>query len=100
MKPAATDSTLPVVGRVIAIAYPAADVLLLALVARLLVGAGVHNTAFRLLAGSLLVMLDGDVAFAILAQADAFTPNNVVNITWLLAHVLFGAAGLHPAMRA
>jgi diguanylate cyclase (GGDEF)-like protein len=100
MKPAATDSTLTVVGRIIAIAYPAADVLLLALVARLLVGAGVHNTSFRLLAGSLLVMLAGDVGFAVLAQADAFTPNNAINITWLLAYVLFGAAALHPSMAA
>jgi diguanylate cyclase (GGDEF)-like protein len=98
MKPAATDSTLTVVGRVISIAYPAADVLLLALLARLLVGAGVHNTAFRLLAGSLVVMLAGDLGFAVLAQADAFTPNNVINITWLLAYVLFGAAALHPSM--
>jgi diguanylate cyclase (GGDEF)-like protein len=100
MKPAATDSTLTVVGRVISIAYPAADVLLLALLARLLVGAGVHNTAFRLLAGSLVVMLVGDVGFAVLAQADAFTPNSVINITWLLAYVLFGAAALHPSMVA
>jgi diguanylate cyclase (GGDEF)-like protein len=100
MKSAATDSTLGIVGRAIAIAYPAADVLLLALVARLLVGAGVHNTAFRLLAGSLLVMLAGDVGFAVLAQADAFTPNNAINITWLLAYVLFGAAALHPSMAA
>ena len=74
--------------------------LLLALVARLLVGTGVHNTAFRLLAGSLLVMLAGDVGFAILAQADAFTSNNVINLTWLLAYVLFGAAALHPSMTA
>jgi diguanylate cyclase (GGDEF)-like protein len=100
MKPAATDSTLTLVGRLIAIAYPAADVLLLALVARLLVGAGVHNAAFRLLGGSLLVMLAGDVGFAVLAQADAFTPNNVINTTWLLAYVLFGAAALHPSMAA
>jgi diguanylate cyclase (GGDEF)-like protein len=100
MKPAATDSSLSMVGRIIAIAYPAADVLLLALVARLLVGAGVHNTAFRLLAGSLSVMLAGDVGFAVLAQADAFTPNNAINITWLLAYVLFGAAALHPSMTA
>jgi diguanylate cyclase (GGDEF)-like protein len=100
MKPVATDSTLTVVGRVIAVAYPAADVLLLALVARLLVGAGVHNTAFRLLAGSLSVMLVGDVGFAVLAQADAFTPNNAINTTWLLAYVLFGAAALHPSMTA
>jgi hypothetical protein len=90
MKPAATDSTLTVLGRVISIAYPAADVLLLALVARLLVGAGVRNTAFQLLGGSLLVMLAGDVGFAVLAQADAFTPNNAINLTWLLAYVLFG----------
>jgi diguanylate cyclase (GGDEF)-like protein len=100
MKPAATDSTLTVFGRIISVAYPAADVLLLALLARLLVGAGVHNTAFRLLAGSLVVMLAGDVGFAVLAQADAFTPNNVINITWLLAYVLFGAAALHPSMAA
>jgi diguanylate cyclase (GGDEF)-like protein len=100
MKPAATDSTLTVLGRIISIAYPAADVLLLALLARLLVGAGVHNTAFQLLAGSLVVMLIGDVGFAVLAQADAFTPNNAINLTWLLAYVLFGAAALHPAMAA
>jgi diguanylate cyclase (GGDEF)-like protein len=98
MKPAATDSTLTVLGRVISIAYPAADVLLLALVARLLVGAGVRNTAFQLLGGSLLVMLAGDVGFAVLAQADAFTPNTAINLTWLLAYVLFGAAALHPSM--
>jgi diguanylate cyclase (GGDEF)-like protein len=100
MKPAATDSTLTVVGRIISIAYPAADVLLLALLARLLVGAGVHNTAFRLLAGSLVVMLAGDVGFAVLAQTDTYTPNHVINISWLVAYVLFGAAALHPSMAA
>lgn len=41
-------------------------------------------------------MLAGDVGFAVLAQADAFTPNNAINLTWLLAYVLFGAAALHP----
>jgi diguanylate cyclase (GGDEF)-like protein len=100
MKPAATDSSLGLVGRVISVAYPAADVLLLALVARLVVGAGARNTAFRLLAGSILIMLAGDVGFAVLSYADAFTPNNAVNITWLLAYVLFGAAALHPSMAA
>jgi diguanylate cyclase (GGDEF)-like protein len=100
MKPAATDSTLTVAGRVISVAYPAADVLLLALLARLLVGAGVHNAAFRLLAGSLVVMLAGDVGFAVLVEADAFTANNAINISWLLAYVLFGAAALHPSMAA
>ena len=50
MKPAATDSTLTVLGRVISIAYPAADVLLLALVARRWSAPGC-GTRFQLLAG-------------------------------------------------
>ena len=98
VKPAATDGSLTILGRVASTAYPTADVLLLALLARLLIGAGVHNTAFRLLASSLVIMLIGDVGFAVLAEVDAFTNNNVINITWLLAYVLFGAAALHPSM--
>ena len=34
------------------------------------------------------------------SPTDAFTPNHVINITWLLAYVLFGAAALHPSMAA
>jgi diguanylate cyclase len=91
IKPAATDGTLGILGRAASMAYPTADVLLIALLARLLIGAGVHNTAFRLLAGSLVIMLAGDVGFAVLAEIGAFTNNNAINITWLLAYVLFGA---------
>jgi diguanylate cyclase (GGDEF)-like protein len=43
-------------------------------------------------------MLVGDIGFAVLAELGAFTNNNVINITWLLAYVLFGAAALHPSM--
>jgi hypothetical protein len=60
------------------IAYPTADVLLLALLARLLISAGVHNTAFHLLASSLVIMLIGDVGFAVLAEVDAFTNSTVI----------------------
>lgn len=49
MKPAATSHSLRS-RPVISIAYPAADVLLLALVARLLADAGAHTAALRLLA--------------------------------------------------
>ena len=98
MAPAAGDSSLSILGRVIALAYPAADVLLLALLARLLVSAGAHNAAFRLLAASLVVLLVADVGYAALSQADTYTPNHPINIGWLLSYVLFGAAALHPAM--
>jgi diguanylate cyclase len=41
IKPAATDVTLRILGRAASMAYPTADVLLIALLARLLIGAGV-----------------------------------------------------------
>lgn len=94
----ASDGTLSILGRAASMAYPTADVLLIALLARLLIGAGVHNAAFRLLASSLVIMLVGDIGFAVLAELGAFTNDNVINITWLLAYVLFGAAALHPSM--
>ena len=98
LKPAASDSGLSVLGRLIATAYPAADVLLLALLARLLVGTGARNTAFWLLAGSLICLLVADVGYAVLNQTGSFTPHHLVNVGWLLSYVLLGAAALHPAM--
>jgi hypothetical protein len=74
LKPAASDGGLSLLGRFIASAYPAADLLLLALLARLLVGAGARNTAFRLLAGSLVCLLAADVGYAVLNQTGSFTP--------------------------
>jgi diguanylate cyclase (GGDEF)-like protein len=98
LKPAASDGGLSFLGRLIATAYPAADLLLLALLARLLVGAGARNTAFRLLAGSLVCLLAADVGYAMLNQTGSFTPHHPVNVGWLWSYVLFGAAALHPAM--
>jgi diguanylate cyclase (GGDEF)-like protein len=99
IKPAASDDSLTTLGRVISIAYPAADILLLVLLARLLAGTGVRNAAFRLLAAGMALVLVADLAYALMAQAGTYSDTNLVNVGWLLAYVCYGAAALHPSMR-
>src|SRR6266540_2336970 len=60
IRPIAADSSLSLVARVVSIAYPIGDLLVLAMVARLLVGNGSRSLAFRLLAGALVLYLVGD----------------------------------------
>src|SRR6266536_440606 len=66
IRPIAADSSLSLVARVVSIAYPIGDLLVLAMVARLLVGNGSRSLAFRLLAGALVLYLVGDATWAVL----------------------------------
>jgi diguanylate cyclase (GGDEF)-like protein len=71
-------------------------------VTRLLVGAGSRTLAFRLLAGALLVYLAGDATWAVINYV-GLEPGpaavKLLQMNFLTAYVLFGAAGLHPSVR-
>ena len=99
MLPYANDPSLSLLEKVVSIAYPLMDVLLLALVARLLVGQDDRAPAFRFLGLSLAAMLVADAAFAALALGNAYADGNLIDAGWLLSFVFLGAAGLHPSMR-
>jgi diguanylate cyclase (GGDEF)-like protein len=100
--PAAGDRTLGLLGHVVSVAYPVCDVVLLAMMMRLLFGAGSRSPAFRLMAGSLLLFLGGDAAWAVVNQL-GWTPGvhatHVLQMNFLVAYALFGAAALHPSVR-
>jgi diguanylate cyclase (GGDEF)-like protein len=102
IRPVADDSSLSLVARVVSIAYPVGDILVLAMVTRLLVGAGSRTLAFRLLAGALLLYLAGDATWAVINYV-GLEPSpaavKLLQINFLIAYVLFGAAGLHPSVR-
>jgi diguanylate cyclase (GGDEF)-like protein len=66
IRPVADDSSLPLVARMVSIAYPVGDILVLAMVTRLLVGAGSRALAFRLVAGAMLLYLSGDAIWAVI----------------------------------
>ena len=102
VRPVAADSSMPLVARVVSIAYPVGDILVLAMVTRLLVGAGSRTLAFRLLAGAMLLYLGGDATWAVINYVGLEPGPAVVRLlqmNFLAAYVLVGAVGLHPSVR-
>jgi hypothetical protein len=102
--PAALDTLSPLLVRLTTTAYPVLDLLLLVLLVRLVVGRGERSVAFRLLTASIVVALVADVGNALLAQVmERSSRGSLLAVLvlqgYLLSHVLFGAAALHPSMR-
>jgi hypothetical protein len=66
--PAASDRTLGLLGHAVSVAYPIGDVLLIAMLVRLVLGAGTRPVAYWLMTGSLMLFLGGDAAWSVLNQ--------------------------------
>ncbi|MFF5231750.1 putative bifunctional diguanylate cyclase/phosphodiesterase [Dactylosporangium sp. NPDC000521] len=98
MQPIAHDGSVGVGTRVAALAYPAFDALLLAMLARLFVSGAVRDTGIGLLAASLAVVTCADVGYSIVTSYTSYD-GGLVDAGWLLSYVLWAAAGLHPSSR-
>src|SRR5919197_5225791 len=96
--PQVHNPALNTLQRVVSAAYPLADVLVLAVVARLAVGAGQRPHAWRILMISVLGLLAADVAFGLLQLAGTWKWGGPVDLGWIAFYVGWGAAALHPSM--
>jgi diguanylate cyclase (GGDEF)-like protein len=99
MKPIAADPSLSLPERLISLAYPLGDVLLLVMVARLVTSPGARTTAYRLLGLALVLLLAADVGYAVLNLVSSYE-GGLVDAGWLVSYVVWGAAALHPSMRS
>jgi diguanylate cyclase (GGDEF)-like protein len=103
MEPVTADHTVSVFGQIVVMAYPAGDIVVLAMLLRLLLGGGVKNTSFWLISTAMLMFLAGDVAWAVLSQLQ-ITPSplvsSVLDTVFLFAYALFAFAAWHPSVRA
>ena len=101
IRPLASDPTLSVLARMDVIAYPIGDVIVLALMVRLLLAGAKRTPAFVLVFGSLLCFLGADSGWAIVNQLTA-SPDlfiqRLLEMISLLAYILVGAAALHPSV--
>ena len=91
---------LTVAERLASIAYPVGDVALLAIAVRLAVGGGRRPVAFWLLAGSLVPLLAVDAVYGYLNLAGEWREHTPIDIGWIAFYMGWGAAALHPSMRA
>ncbi len=93
--PLVHQSSAPSLERAIAAAYPVGDVVLLALVVRLVTAPGARSAAFRLLVVAITALIAADTAFAMQSTT---TTTGALDALWLMSYVLWGASALHPTM--
>ena len=94
----AHDATVSMVGRLTLLSYPVMDIGVVFIVVSALFFAEVRGAAAKLVGAAMVVMLVGDVGYDLLAQHDAYTSGDLIDVTWLLNYVLIGVAAMHPSM--
>ena len=96
--PIAGDTSLTAIERAIGVAYPAADIMMLAMLARLWTTPGARAGSFRLLLLAGALLLASDIGFSVVTTISSYE-GGVIDAGWLLSYVAWGAAALHPSMR-
>ena len=84
--------------RVMSIAYPLMDVLLLAVAARLAVGSGIRTVSFYLIGTGIVGLLATDAAYAYFELHGGYQLGSLLDIGWLAYYLLWGTAALLPGM--
>jgi hypothetical protein len=103
IRPEAVNRSVVVLDRIVVVAYPVGDLVVLSLMLRLLLGGGRRNAALRLMLGSLCCFLGVDAVWAVHVQSGvdpSSAGEHLLEMGSMSAYALAGAAALHPAMRA
>jgi len=98
MRPIAADASLGLGSRLISLAYPLADVLLLAVLARLSTSPGARGASYRLLGLALVLQLGADIVYAGLTTYGGYN-GGLLDLGWMTSYLCWGAAALHPSVR-
>jgi diguanylate cyclase (GGDEF)-like protein/PAS domain S-box-containing protein len=93
------DETLGVSAKLVSIAYPLGDILLLAAAIRLAVDTGKRQPAFYLLASAIVALLVTDFAYGVVTLNGDYHGQVILDVGWISFYLLWGAAALHPSMR-
>ena len=82
----------------VTIAYPLGDVLVLAMLARLLVPGTARTRSVYLLTLGTVGVLVSDVSFGLIQLHGLFHNGTIVDLGWAVFYGAWGAAALHPSM--
>ena len=92
------DHSLPTAGRLVSVAYPLADVLLLAVVVRLTLEGGRRRLSFHLMSASIVCLLVTDFVYGLMLLEGTYDHQLWLDVGWIAFYLLWGAAALHPSM--
>ncbi|GAA5018900.1 putative bifunctional diguanylate cyclase/phosphodiesterase [Kitasatospora paranensis] len=96
--PYAQDPSLTWFQKAVSIAYPLGDVLVLALLLRLLVPRGGKSPALLLLTVGTVGLLVSDVLYGVIQLYGTWRIGTPVDLGWAVLYLAWGAAALHPSM--
>jgi diguanylate cyclase (GGDEF)-like protein/PAS domain S-box-containing protein len=83
----------------ISVAYPLGDVLVLAMLVRLIGGGGLRMRSMKLLVLGTVGLLVADALYGLIQLNGAWQENGPVDTGWVVFYLSWGCAALHPSMR-
>jgi hypothetical protein len=92
------DHSLSTAGRLVSVAYPLADVLLLAVAVRLALDGGQRRLSFHLMIASIICLLVTDFVYGLMLLQGTYDHQLWLDGGWIGFYLLWGAAALHPSM--
>ena len=98
IRPHVEDLSLSLLQRLVSVAYPLMDILLLAVVIRMLLVSGRRPFAYYPLVAGLVLLLAFDTAFGVTTLAGTYDTGNLIDAFEMLFLVFLGTAALHPSM--
>jgi len=84
--------------KAISIAYPLGDILVLAMLARLLAPRGGKSVSVVLLTAGTFGLLAADIAYALIQLHGTWRTGTPVDLGWAVFYGAWGSAALHPSM--
>ncbi len=97
--PYVSSGDLDTFQKIVSIAYPLGDVLLLAMLSRLLLSVESRPLSLKLLTAGVVCLLAADVLYGLIQLSGSWANGGPVDVLWFACYVLWGAAALHPSMR-
>jgi diguanylate cyclase (GGDEF)-like protein/PAS domain S-box-containing protein len=94
------DGSLELLPKLVSVAYPLGDIILLAAAIRLVLDAGRRPPAFYLMSASIVSLLGTDFVYGVMTLNNAFHHQLLLDLGWFSYQLLWGAAALHPSMVA
>ncbi|MFF2147437.1 putative bifunctional diguanylate cyclase/phosphodiesterase [Kitasatospora sp. NPDC058190] len=96
--PYARNPDLTWLQKAVSIAYPLGDVVVLALLLRLLTPRGGNSRSLRLLTVGALGLLTSDILYGLIQLHGTWQTGTGVDLGWAAFYTAWGAAALHPSM--
>jgi diguanylate cyclase (GGDEF)-like protein/PAS domain S-box-containing protein len=94
------EGSLDLLPKLVSIAYPMGDIILLAAAIRLVLDPGRRRPSFYLLSASIVALLATDFVYGVMTLHGTFHHQLLLDLGWFTYQLLWGAAALHPSMVA